>query len=40
MNLIGYFPELLILLEVAICFLVDLIFHKYFDNKISHWILD
>ncbi len=34
MNMIGYFPEILVLVEVLICLLVDVIFNKCLDKGI------
>ena len=40
MNVIGYFPEILIVIEILISMLIDLIFEKYMDKRIEHLLLD
>ncbi len=38
-NLIGYFPELLYLIEFLLELLVDLVFYKVVDQKIESYVL-
>ena len=34
MNIVGYFPEILISIEILLCLLIDLVFDKFADKKI------
>ena len=40
MNIVGYFPEILVISEVIICLLVDLVFDKCLDKHIEKVLLD
>jgi hypothetical protein len=39
MNIVGYFPEILIAAEILICLLIDLIYDKCLDKKIEKLLL-
>ena len=39
MNVIGYFPEILVVGEVLICLLVDMVFDKCLDKGIEKLLL-
>ena len=39
MNVIGYFPEILVVAEVLICLVVDMVFDKCLDRGIEKLLL-
>ena len=40
MDVVGYFPELLILIEILLCLLIDWIFVRFVDKRIEKFIVD
>ena len=40
MNIVGYIPEILIIVEILICLFIDFIFYNYLDDKIQKFTLE
>ena len=40
LNIIGYFPEIMILIEVGLCMLIDQIFYKCMDSSIKRYVME
>ena len=40
MAVIGYFPELLFLVEIPLCMLIDQIFYRFIDDRLHKFVVE
>ena len=40
LDVVGYFPEILILIEIGLCMLIDQIFYKCMDSSIRKFVVE